>query len=100
MIKKVNKRGSDKVKVTFVLPDGHPYGENVHVVGDFNDWSPGENRFVRRSNKTYSTNVMLDEGEEYAFRYFSEDNDQWINEEEADDFIPNEFGETNCIVQT
>lgn len=99
MIKKVNKRSSDQVKVTFVLPEDHPYGEEVSVVGDFNDWTPGEHRFVRRSNQTYSTNVMLPEDGQYAFRYYSEDRG-WINEEEADDTEPNDFGETNCIVTT
>jgi len=99
MIKKVNKRSSDQVKVTFVLPDDHPYGEEVSVVGDFNDWTPGEHRFVRRSNQTYSTNVLLPEEGRYAFRYYSEDHG-WINEEEADDVEPNDFGEANCIVTT
>jgi 1,4-alpha-glucan branching enzyme len=99
MIKKVNKRDNDQVKVTFVLPDDHPYGETVSVVGDFNDWTAGEHTFVRRSNQTYSTNVMLEEGSRYAFRYYSEE-EGWINEEEADDFEPNEYGATNCIVET
>jgi hypothetical protein len=98
MIKKVNKRDSNRVKVTFVLPDDHPYGD-VSVAGDFNDWTPGANRFVRRSNHTYSTSVMLDEGERYAFRYYSEEQG-WVNEDGADDYEPNEYGETNSIVTT
>jgi len=99
MIKKVNKRDSDQVKVTFVLPDDHPHGDEVSVVGDFNDWTPGEHTFVRRSNQTYSTNVMLQEDGRYAFRYYSEETG-WINDEDADDFEPNEYGATNCIVET
>lgn len=99
MIKKVNKRDSDRVKVTFVLPDDHPYGEDVSVVGDFNNWTPGEHRFVRRSNQTYSTNVLLSEDRQYAFRYYSEEKG-WINEEDADDYVSNEFGATNCVVET
>jgi len=99
MIKKVNKRDSDQVKVTFVLPEDHPFGKEVSVVGDFNDWTEGEHTFVRRSNQTYSTNVMLEEDNRYAFRYYSEE-EGWINEEEADDFEPNEFGATNCVVET
>lgn len=97
MIKKVNKRNSDNVKVTFVLPDDHPYGD-VSVVGDFNDWTPGEDRFVRRSNHTYSVSVMLEEGHRYAFRYYS-DEKGWVNEENADAYEANEFGETNCIIE-
>lgn len=99
MIKKVNKRSSDRVKVTFVLPEDHPYEDDISVVGDFNEWTPGEHRFVRRSNQTYSTNVLLPEAERFAFRYYSEE-DGWINEEEADDFEPNAFGTTNCVVVT
>lgn len=99
MIKKVDKQSSDQVKVTFVLPEDHPYGDDLSVVGDFNDWTAGEHRFVRRSNQTYSTNVMLTEGDQYAFRYYSEE-EGWINEEEADDYESNEFGSTNCVVTT
>ncbi len=99
MIKKVSKRDSDQVKVTFVLPEDHSFGEEVSVVGDFNDWTPGEHEFVRRSNQTYSTNVTLSEGDRYAFRYYSEEKG-WVNEEEADDFQSNEFGATDCVVET
>lgn len=99
MIKKVNKRDNDQVKVTFVLPGDHSYGEEVYVAGDFNDWDTEGLKFIRRSNHTYSTNVLLDEGERYAFRYYSEESG-WINEGDADDYEHNEFGETNCIVVT
>jgi hypothetical protein len=98
MIKKVNKRGSDKVKVTFVLPEDHGKGEDVYVVGDFNGWKPGEDKLIRRSNHTYSTNVKLDEGSRHEFRYYSEEAG-YFNEEEADDYVPNEHGEENCVVE-
>jgi len=99
MIKKVNKRGSSRVKATFVLPEDHDFGEGVHLVGDFNDWTTGENKLIRRSNKTYSTNVKLSEGERYAFRYYSEEHDAYYNDPEADAYEPNDFGEENSIVE-
>jgi len=98
MIKTVSKRDSDQVKVTFVLPDDHGHGENVYVVGDFNDWTPGENKLIRRSNHTYSTNVNLEEGKRYEFRYFSED-DGYFNEQEAHDQVPNEHGSLNSVLE-
>ena len=99
MIKKVNKRNSDAVEVTFVLPDDHDLGEDVSVVGDFNDWTPGEHMFVRRSNHTYSTKVRLPEDCQYAFRYYSKSTG-WANEPEADATEPSGFGSTNCVVVT
>jgi hypothetical protein len=98
MIKKVNKRSSDQTKVTFVLPEDHDMGKDVHVVGDFNNWTPGENKFVRRSNQTYSTNAMLEEGGRYEFRYYSEDKG-YFDESDADDYVPNEHGGQNCVVE-
>lgn len=97
MIKRVNKRDSDKVKITFVLPDDHGQGADVHVVGDFNDWTPGEHTLIRRSNHTYSTNVNLEEGRRYEFRYFSEETG-YFNEDEADDQVPNEHGSLNSVL--
>lgn len=38
MIKCARKKGTDEVRATFVVPDGHLYGHVVAVVGDFNGW--------------------------------------------------------------
>ncbi len=34
----------------------------------------------------------------YQFRYRTAD-DRWFNDECADDYVPNEFGGVNCIVE-
>ena len=98
MIKKQRSKKDDTVKVTFVLPGNHPYGD-VSVVGDFNSWDPTSHPFARRSNKTYSIAVMLDAGKRYRFRYFSQ-NGQWINDDSADDFERNDFGSEDCVLIT
>ncbi|MGC9357402.1 MAG: isoamylase early set domain-containing protein [Anaerolineae bacterium] len=96
MLKRKGFRDSDKVKVTFVLPDDAP---RASVVGDFNDWDPNANPLIRRSNHTYSTSVILEPGKRYAFRYRTLDG-EWFNEEGADAQEPNEFGEVNSIIIT
>src|SRR5262249_7586708 len=39
----------DQVRLTFVI-DLNDHSGPVSVVGDFNDWTPGENLLVKRSN--------------------------------------------------
>lgn len=97
MLKKSKAKGSDKVKVTFILPAGHPHG-NAAVVGEFNDWDPTANQMSKRNNGTYSTSVTLDKGQRYAFRYYAADG-TWFNDEAADAYEPNEHGALNCIVE-
>ena len=98
MIRKKTIKGNGQVKITFVLPEDHPYGK-IAVVGDFNGWDPSANRFVRRSNKTYTPSATVEAGKRYAFRYYCEDG-SWVNEEEADGYEPSGFGSDNCLLLT
>ncbi len=98
MIRKKSVKGNGQVKITFVLPDDHPYGK-IAVVGDFNGWDPQANTFIHRSNKTYSTTATLEAGHRYAFRYFCDDG-SWVNEEQADAYEPSGFGSDNCVLLT
>lgn len=84
MIRKDPVSGEDRVRVTFVLPPGQPHGR-CSVVGDFNGWEPHAHPFRRRSNRTFSTNVVLPVGGRYRFRYLGE-GDVWFNEPEADGY--------------
>ena len=97
MLKKKKGSGQNEVKVTFVLPADHPHTE-ASVVGDFNDWDPAANKFIKRSNNTYSTAVTLEKGKSYAFRYYTSDG-TWFNDEDADGYVQNEHGSVNCVVQ-
>ena len=98
MIRKKKQKGSDHVKVTFVLPEDHGYGK-VAVVGDFNDWDPEAMPMKRRNNKTYSATVTLEAGGRYAFRYYCEDG-TWVDDDDADATEPNDFGTVNGVVVT
>jgi 1,4-alpha-glucan branching enzyme len=97
MIRKRKSRGSNEVRVTFVLPGDHQHGEAA-LVGTFNGWSPVTHPFVRRSNGTYSVSVVLNAGERHLFRYYAEDG-HWFNEPEADGYEPSGHGSDNCVLQ-
>ncbi|MCP4360968.1 MAG: glycoside hydrolase [Chloroflexi bacterium] len=98
MLKKDKIRGSEQIKVTFVLPADHPH-IHASVMGTFNEWNPSANKLVKRNNGTYSTAVNLDPGGRYEFRYFATDG-TWFNDEAADGYEPGEYGSDNCIVET
>ncbi len=96
MLKRRSIKGSDEVKVSFVLDVGDSRLP-ASVVGDFNGWSPGVDGFVRRSNGTASAVVSLLRGNTYRFRYRSDDG-VWFNEEAADGYQLNTHGSTDCII--
>jgi 1,4-alpha-glucan branching enzyme len=64
--------------LTFVLPQDEPAGR-VSVVGDFNDWTPGAHRMVKRSNGTRSVKVAVPAGQAFGFRYLTEDG-HWFDD--------------------
>ncbi len=96
MLKRRFVKGSDEIKVSFVL-DQKDTRLPASVVGDFNGWNPDVDIFVRRSNGTASAVVSLQQGHTYRFRYQSGAG-EWFNEEAADRYEPNSHGSTDCIV--
>lgn len=96
MLKKQNVKGSNQMKVTFIVPND-PDQPAVYVVGDFNDWDETSDVLAKRSNNTRSTSVVLSPGR-YAFRYRTADG-QWFNDEAADAYEASAMGSDNCIVE-
>jgi 1,4-alpha-glucan branching enzyme len=90
--KKPTDRGK-RVKVTFSVPvtDGP-----VSVAGEFNDWDPAASP-MRRRGDTRSVSMSLDPGRAYAFRCV-DSHGRWFNDEHADRFEGNDYGDTNGIV--
>jgi hypothetical protein len=82
-----------EVELTFRLPGDHPAGP-VGIAGEFNDWAVSPLHDV--GGKLEAT-VVVEAGRRYQFRYRTADG-RWFNDEEADDYVPNEFGGMNCVV--
>lgn len=82
MLKIAHSARTAETKLTFSLPVDHPAGA-VSVVGNFNDWTPGRDRLVKRSNGQMSAAVTVASDYVAVFRYLGE-NGWWFDEPEAD----------------
>ena len=82
MLKISHSSKAAQTKLTFALPLDHPAGP-VSVVGNFNDWTPGAHRLVKRANGTMSATVTLADTYIANFRYLGQDG-VWFDEPEAD----------------
>ena len=98
MIKQTQVKGSDKVKVNFVLPKDSVAGK-VSVVGEFNDWDPLAHPLRPRSNGTRSVAVTLPAQRRFAFRYLDEAG-RWLDDDAAHSYEENGVGGVNSVVTT
>ena len=98
MIKQTPVRGSDQVKVNFIVSRDAVTGK-VSVVGDFNGWDPLAHPLRPRSNGTRSVAVTLPARSRFAFRYL-DDAGRWHDDDSADAFEPNGVGGVNSVVHT
>jgi 1,4-alpha-glucan branching enzyme len=82
--------------VTFELPTEIGATE-VHLCGDFNDWSPTATPMKLRKDG-FSATIALEAGRRYRFRYLLGDG-RWENDWAADDYVANEFGGEDSVVE-
>jgi 1,4-alpha-glucan branching enzyme len=86
-------------KVTFSMDDQPKDSvKAVHVVGEFNNGSISANPMKRLQKGGFSTNLELEKGKEYQFRYLL-DNTHWDNDPKADKSVPTPFGDSfNSVI--
>lgn len=89
-----DRPGGD-VEITFRLPLDHPAAP-VGVGGEFNDWDWAMTPFVEHGEHLLAT-AVVEPGRRYQFRYRTTD-ERWFNDEDADDYVANEFGGVNCVI--
>lgn len=97
----LNDYNRHKCRVTFLIPK--KTGKNAkraHVVGEFNSWTHSATPMKRLKNGTFVATIELPIGREYQFRYLL-DNKIWMNDSDADRFVPTPFGDSeNCVLTT
>jgi 1,4-alpha-glucan branching enzyme len=97
MITKKFFKTLDECDVTFEY-----YNEgasDVAIAGDFNNWEPTPMKKANKADSPYRLKVRMPKDGEYQFRYYV-DGSYWANDDAADAYWPNEFGETNSVVRT
>jgi 1,4-alpha-glucan branching enzyme len=83
-------------KVTFSIPEEWA-DEKVQLVGDFNEWDQTANSLEKNKDK-WEVTMRLKPENKYRFRYLL-DGVRWENDDAADDYIPNEFGTEDSVVE-
>lgn len=71
----------------------------VSICGDFNHWQPGVDTMTREPDGTFTHSLALKPGSRFAFKYLA-DVGGWLNDDKADDYTQNEYGEWNSVVAT
>jgi len=72
-----------------------PQAQSVAVAGAFNGWAP-DNALMVQDAGLWMVTIVLQPGE-HPFMYVI-DGKQWITPPQADDFVPDGFGQTNGVV--
>ena len=98
MIKKQFLKSKPVCKATFTLPvEAAPEAKTVTLVGDFNNWDTENAIKMKKQKGVFKAMVELETGKEYQFRYIA-DNENWLNDWEADNYVSTPFGVDNSVV--
>jgi len=97
MIQQDLSPGQDRVRVTFTIPCS-VWADTIHLVGDFNNWSPTSHPLVLDDN-CWSITLELEANQEYRYRYLFNGTD-WCNDSNADKYLPNPYGGEDSVVVT
>ena len=97
MLKKKYLKSKDVCKVTFYTPSELD-AEKVYLVGDFNEWKENETPMEPLKDGRFKVTIDLPKDTTYQFRYLV-NNDEWHNDWEADQYVPNPFSGDNSVVE-
>ncbi|MEW6995577.1 isoamylase early set domain-containing protein [Colwelliaceae bacterium MEBiC 14330] len=96
MLTKKFFKTKDEAEVTFELNRSDL--TSAELVADFNDWQAVEMKFNKKT-QSFKTKVRLPKNSEFHFRYLL-NKTEWENDDKADQYLPNEFGTDNSVVNT
>ena len=95
---KTNAKSKLVARVTFGLP-GSMWADTIYLLGDFNEWRPGPDPLEHARDGGWSLTKEFEVGRAFQFRYLVNGQD-WLNDNQADAYVPNPYGSQNCLVVT
>lgn len=84
-------------KVKFSIPKDWAK-KKVVLVGDFNDWKLDTDQ-LKEKKDAWEIELRLKPESTYRFKYYIDD-ERWENDENADEYVSNNFGTEDSIVHT
>jgi 1,4-alpha-glucan branching enzyme len=96
-VKKNLSKTGRSARVTFTAPPVDNV-DSVYLVGDFNEWDRSATPLQQRKDGRFSGTVSMEAGREYRFKYLVGD-DQWINDDGADKYVPNDYGSDDSVIE-
>ncbi len=86
-------------KVTFNLANNAAVSaQKAHLTGDFNGWDIESIPMKKNKGGGFSVSIDLEKGHEYQFKYLIDGN-LWLNENDADKHVSNEYQGENSVVE-
>jgi 1,4-alpha-glucan branching enzyme len=73
-----------------------PRARSVTVAGSFNDWDPARTSLRKGKDGVWRRTLLLSHGR-YVYRFVVDG--EWRSDPKAKESAPNEFGETNSVVE-
>jgi hypothetical protein len=93
MLKKRYFKTKDEYEVTFTYEGD---AESVSLLTAANDWVPVP---MKNTKGVFTAKMRIPANGSYEFRYLVNGTD-WVNDEAADAYMPNEHGTENSVVDT
>ena len=97
MLKKRFFKTKDDCEITFEY--ANKSAKETALVAEFNDWQPLPMKKAKKAGSPFRIKVRLPKESEFQFRYLV-DRKTWTNDEQADAYWANEFGDSNSVVNT
>jgi 1,4-alpha-glucan branching enzyme len=95
MVKKRFFKTKNDCEVAFELDSSE--AKQVELVCEANGWKPIPMKKAKTGK--FRTRIRVPKEHRYEFRYLV-DRKSWVNDEQADAYLPNRFGGQNSVIDT